>query len=314
MFIAFWNLENLFDVETSTDRPDWLKSALHSELAGWTAQVLDTKLEQLTLGILAMNQGTGPDVLGVCEVENRAVLDKLVRKLNRAGRRYKVAHENSRDGRGIDVAVIYDGTLFSVTGRWSHWVMRRTGTRDLLQVNLKTRDAAADTLVLIVNHWPSRSGGEHASEPYRMLAGETLAYWHSRVWQELGRDAKIIAMGDFNDEPFNRSLTDYALADRERSKVLNARSAPRFLNLMLPLLAAEGTYVFDGRKNMLDQFLVSRGLLTATGRFRLREGAVSILRPPGVTGAPVRFNRPSDKSGINPSGFSDHFAIGLTLG
>ncbi|HCN75652.1 MAG TPA: endonuclease/exonuclease/phosphatase [Verrucomicrobiales bacterium] len=314
MFIAFWNLENLFDIETSTERQDWLKIRLGKELQGWTAAVLEAKLDQLAAGIKAMNSGAGPDVLGVCEVENRPVLEKLARKLNLPGRSYKVAHENSRDGRGIDVAVIYDGKLFTVDGKWSHWVMRRTGTRDLLQVNLKTRDAAAETLVVIVNHWPSRSGGEHASEPYRMLAGETLAYWHSRIWEVLGKDALIVAMGDFNDEPFNRSLTDYALADRERQKVLRAASAPRFLNLMLPLLAAEGSYVFDGRKNMLDQFLVSRGLLNATGRFRLRDVAVSIIRPPGVTGAPVRFSRPSETGGVNTAGYSDHFAIGLKLG
>ncbi|GAG02021.1 unnamed protein product, partial [marine sediment metagenome] len=91
-FIAWWNLENLFDVEGTPplDRPEWLASALASELRGWTAEVLAKKIAQLAWVIKQMNAGAGPDLLGVCEVENKNVLLKLVSALGDLGRNYQV--------------------------------------------------------------------------------------------------------------------------------------------------------------------------------------------------------------------------------
>ena len=77
-FIAWWNLENLFDVYNAPDRPDYLQSQLKSELKGWTEAVLTRKINQLKKVIERMNGGNGPDILGVCEVENAAVVNKLV--------------------------------------------------------------------------------------------------------------------------------------------------------------------------------------------------------------------------------------------
>ncbi len=77
-FIAFWNVENLFDVSTSNDRPEYLKKKLKNELKGWTAAVLKKKISQLVKIIVQMNDDTGPDILGLCEIENENVVAKLL--------------------------------------------------------------------------------------------------------------------------------------------------------------------------------------------------------------------------------------------
>ncbi|KAG2473020.1 MAG: hypothetical protein NPMRTHETA2_1540002 [Nitrosopumilales archaeon] len=110
-YVAWWNLENLFDLETAT-RTEKLKRALKGELDGWKKTVLDRKLSQLAKIIKKMNSDEGPDILGVCEVESKGVLKKLVNTLNLPSRRYKIAHDDTKDKRGIDVAFLYDGKKF----------------------------------------------------------------------------------------------------------------------------------------------------------------------------------------------------------
>lgn len=109
--IAWWNLENLFEVEGFSGRPEWLATKLQKELAGWTSDVLEKKLINLALVIKSMNGGSGPDLLGVCEVENESVLQKLISKLNLPSRNYQVVHADTQDQRGIDVAFLFDVTF-----------------------------------------------------------------------------------------------------------------------------------------------------------------------------------------------------------
>ncbi len=120
------------------------------------------------------------------------------------------------DQRGIDVAFIYDSSLFTAEDQFSHFVMRRTATRDLFQVNFRTSKGR----LLVGNHWLSRSGGDPRSAGYRAIAGETLAYFHQRIVEVQDKQTPVLAMGDFNDEPFDPSLVGYALAIRSRTKVM----------------------------------------------------------------------------------------------
>ncbi len=316
-FVAFWNVENLFDVEDWPGRPAWLQKRLAKELKGWTRPVLDRKLAKLAEIIGLMNDRRGPDILGVCEVESRHVLDRLVDALKPLGRAYAIAHADTGDQRGIDVAFLYDGDRFQAGETFSHVILKRTATRDLFQVNFRTTPGGRD-LIVIGNHWPSRSGGQLESEPYRMLAGETLAYWHERILEEKGGDVAIVVMGDFNDEPFDSSITQYALAVRDRAKVLNARERPLLLNLMWPLLGAgRATLHFDNWANLLDQFMISRGLVTGKSGFGVRDGSVRIEALPQMTRkgdypGPIRFGRPSS-SGFTGEGYSDHFPVSVVI-
>ncbi|MCH8013110.1 MAG: endonuclease/exonuclease/phosphatase family protein [Candidatus Marinimicrobia bacterium] len=314
-FIAWWNLENLFDVEGSPDRPDYVAKRLASELKGWTAEVLDKKIAQLSWVIKQMNDGQGPDILGVCEVENENVVERLSRSLRGLGRRYKVIHHDTSDGRGIDVAFIYDEKKYDWDRKVYHYeVMKRSATRDILQASLTTSQGTE--LIIIGNHWPSRSGGQYKTAPYRMMVGETLSYWLKRIQEIKGTDAAIFVMGDFNDEPYSRSLTDYALSTMSRNRVVYGRN-PYLYNVMWPLLGERrASYVFGSEPLMIDQILVSKGIAKKTGLFALDDSKVGIELYKGMVkgryDTPVRFGRPS--SGYNPDGFSDHLPISMVLG
>lgn len=131
-FVAFWNLENLFAPEGFASREPWLAQRLASDLNGWTQALFDTKIDQLASIIRQMNGAQGPDILGVCEVENAFVLQQLTARLNGQinTRNYAVAHvDSTQDRRGIDTAFVFDSPKYTVDPNaiFSHFVMRRTG-------------------------------------------------------------------------------------------------------------------------------------------------------------------------------------------
>ena len=136
--------------------------------------MLNKKLRQLAKIIKQMNGGAGPDILGVCEVENEKVLDKLIAKLSSLGRYYKTVHADTKDHRGIDVAFIYDAAKYKVKAGevFDHFIMKRNATRDILQASFYTKPDD-NRIVLMGNHWPSRRGGELESEPYQSHEGST---------------------------------------------------------------------------------------------------------------------------------------------
>ncbi len=313
LFLAFWNVENLFDIESAV-RPDKIQKIIAKDIVGWDKTFLDAKLRQLSVVIRSMNSGNGPDLLGVCEVENRNVLEKLTNQISiDGGREYRVAHADTSDNRGIDVAFLYDSDIASTSPdqTFQHWVVKRYATRELFQVNF-TLDGKK--FVLIGNHWPSRTSGQYESEPYRMVAGETLAYWIERIHDELGEDVGIIVMGDFNDEPFNRSVTEYALSTNDSRVVLKGRNQ-YLLNLMWPILAnGRGSHIYDGRWNLLDQILVSRAIVNGKCGWLVKDNAriegIEIMSHPNKPG-PRRFGiKPNER---DSGGFSDHFPVSVTL-
>jgi hypothetical protein len=216
-YVAWWNVENLFDEENSPRRTDKLARALGTSIVGWTPALRDQKIDQLAAVIAQMNDGAGPDLLGVCEVENEFVMDRLKDRVNALlpPRTYQVVHADTVDERGIDIAFLFDHPLFTAppTERFQHVVMRRTATREIFQVNFQTHRGR--TWAIFGNHWPSRSGGQMESAGYRAIAGETLAYFHQRVWEVHGDETPALALGDFNDEPFDSSLVQHALSTRQ---------------------------------------------------------------------------------------------------
>lgn len=309
-YIAWWNLENLFDTENAP-RSDKLRRSIQRELKGWNQKILDNKLSQLSKIVLQMNDKNGPDILGVCEVENKTVLEKLLTKINLSHRKYKIAHDDTDDGRGIDVAFIYDSNKFTLKKQFSHWIVKRNATRDIFQINLKIKNLEEE-MVCIGNHWPARIGGMLESEPYRIIAAETLSYFHQRILEEMGKDTPILVMGDFNDEPFNRSIIDYALSTNKSSKLKRARS-PKLFNLMWSLLAQGDATHHYGQGEILDQFMVSKGFLFNKSKLSIKEDSVKIEKFSEMIkrGKPQRFGRPSKK--YNKNGFSDHHPISLVM-
>jgi len=336
--VAFWNLENLFAPEGFPAREPWIAEAVRNDLMGWTQALFDQKVAQLASIIVQLKSGAGPDLLGVCEVENRFALQAVANQLNalRPARNYQLVHvDSTRDHRGIDTAFIYDANVLATNPLelFSHWVMRRTGTRDITQSTFIT--PAGNELIALANHWPSRSApvgrGPQYSAGFRATAGETLAYWHGRIREVKGNDAAIIAMGDFNDDPFADSLIIHALALRDRGDVTRAQIG-KFYNLSWRYLtqivtdhrgnqrSLDGTLYFDDDANVFDQVLVARGLLVGPGRLKAVDASARVEAFPEMVDhrvgqGPIRFGLPKGDaaSNVNTAGFSDHFPVSVQI-
>jgi len=314
-YIAWWNVENLFNEEKDPDRSEWLERQLKRELKGWTKTVLNKKLKQLAKIISKMNDNLGPDLLGLCEVEDERVLEKLIDALSSLNRNYGIALHEGEDKRGIDVAFIYDKDKFTAAEQFTRRITKRNATRDIFQVNFTTR--LGKDLILIGNHWPARMPSTYESEPYRIIAGETLSYWVKRITEIKGKDVCILAMGDFNDEPFSRSMTDYAMSSNNKLKVTNSRTSPKLFNLMAEEHGRGIGTINIGGPLMFDHLLASKGLIKSTSKFKVKKDSAMVENYPemayGSYKSPKRFGRPSNKNSYNPDGYSDHFPISVII-
>ncbi len=336
--VAFWNVENLFGPENHPHRIPWVTKDVGSDLNGWTPVLYQRKLAQLARIIRQMKDGAGPDILGVCEVEDEYVLADLVASLAPLlpNRNYGVVHATADlSFRGIDTALLYDMNRFNVDFSFvfNHFVMRRTGTRDILQATFRSI-ASGKELVVMANHWPSRHGGSGAesSSGFRATAGETLSYWHKRTFEEAPQRKRtsILALGDMNDDPWDRSLTINARATRERGDVERATSE-RFYNFTWEYLTTsvtdvnggertlEGTLYFKNNGKLFDQILANRPLLDSkTCDFKVINGSAGIIAFPEMVShrkgeGAIRFGLPKGNmsKNVNMDGFSDHFPVGI---
>ena len=206
--IAFYNLENLFDTINDTTIND--EASPMMELKSNKSNVYWDKIDKLGSVIVqigADKANTSPTLLGVSEVENLSVLEDLVKSERLKKKGYGIIHYDSPDKRGIDVALLYQKRYFKPVFHEAfnpniYRNNRKVYTRDQLLVSGYLDD---ELIHVIVNHWPSRSGGEAKSRPLR----EKAAYQNTKIIAQV-RDkdpnAKIIIMGDFNDDPTNSSF------------------------------------------------------------------------------------------------------------
>ena len=347
--IAFWNLQNLFDITISEIAADLGFTPWN----GWTEDVLNQKIENLAAVINKMHDGEKPDLLGVCEIENKNLAEKLIDAIGRKD--YKVAHVDSPDIRGIDTSLIYSSDVFELDGNpFGHLVHLRYRTRDVFEVPLHVKANGAK-LTVLVNHWPSRGQGKFESEPYRL----TVASHTGRIVDELLKlpridfmdlpddeisleilndlwNRNVLLMGDFNDEPFDRSIMDFMQASSgidhleepvKKSPGQKIPSPSSYLNKQSYLFNCmwkemgkpdNGTYYFSGATNsmnMLDQFMVSKGLYFGEQGLKFNQQSVEIFRPSimasGSKKRPKKFE--FDKKRIKRNGFSDHFPITATI-
>jgi len=312
--IMFYNVENLFDI---TDDPETLDEEFTpgSEKA-WDAEKYEKKLEDIAAVILAVDKKDLPEIIGLCEVENRKVLEDLsaVRSLRKGN--YGIIHYDSPDERGIDCALLYNKEKFSISSSNAIPVSfpfdSTETTRDILHVEGQTNDG--QTLHLFVNHWSSRWEGERETRPKRLYCAVTLRKAVDAIMNR-EPDAGIIIMGDFNDEPTNRSVFEMLLANNKRK---NAGDRELF-NLMYDLhnKDGEGTYNFRGKWNMLDQIIISRSLLKKGKGLRTDYDAARILKEDFM----LYYNEERRQSIPNRTyggpeyygGISDHFPVYITL-
>ena len=204
--IVFYNVENLFDVynDSLTNDDEFTPEGERN----WNNYKFYKKLNNLSKVIISIGEWNPPSVIGFCEIENRFVLNKLIYETPLKSIDYKIIHAESPDRRGIDVAFLYRESRFvplfysPIPINFPDDTLSKT--RDILYV--KGVLAEADTVHFFVNHWPSRYGGYEDSKPRRIFVASVL---RSKVDSILSvnRDPNIIIMGDFNDEPWDESIS-----------------------------------------------------------------------------------------------------------
>lgn len=312
--VMFYNVENLFDTADNPDTEDE-EFTPESEKA-WDMERYEKKLDDIASVIRAVNSDELPEIVGLCEVENRKVLEDLVQTRDLKRGNYAIVHHESPDTRGIDCALLYNMQEFRVLSSEAipvHFPFDSSlTTRDILYVEGKTADN--ETLHLFVNHWSSRYGGQRESEPKRIYCAVTLRKAVDRIMNRQP-EAKIIIMGDFNDEPTNRSVFEMLLANNKRK---NAGDRELY-NLMYDAhnVRGEGSYNYRGNWNMLDQIIVSRTLLTDTRGWHCGYEDGRILK------AEFLLYHDEERQEYVPSrtyggpnyygGFSDHLPVYVTL-
>jgi hypothetical protein len=264
--VAFYNVENLFDVEDDpNNRGD--DEFLPEGPYNWTREKYEKKLDNLAEVISQLGREyspLGPAAIGVSEVENRKVLEDLVKRPAIAEMGLEIIHEDSPDRRGIDVAMLYNPRLFSPEGyRLIPFVGEDTGyvSRDQLLVSGRL---AGERLHLMVGHWPSRYGGDKSS-PLRESAAAIAKAVSDSLCEAEGGMSKLLIMGDLNDDPTNRSVR----------KVLNARKHINevdrcgLYNPMWRLYEQGiGSLAYQGKWSLFDQIIVSHGLLQDPSQLR----------------------------------------------
>ncbi|MCU4163015.1 endonuclease/exonuclease/phosphatase family protein [Carboxylicivirga caseinilyticus] len=247
--IMFYNVENLFDCEDDSltlDDEFTFEGDYH-----WSYNRYKQKLNQISKVILNVNQWNYPSIIGLCEIENAKVLNQLIYETGLNNLNFKFIHYNSPDRRGIDVALLYSQSKFTVLS--SHPINLTDPTS-----NFYTRDAlyvkgvalSRDTLHLIVNHWPSKRGGETASAGKRIRVAGIIKSVTDSI-QLLEKDANIILMGDFNDELDSEAIQlllkeggFHSLVDQNKILLHNIG----------------GSHKFQGQWSLIDHILISSHL------------------------------------------------------
>jgi len=256
--VVSYNVENLFDTINSPAYDD--DEFTPSGTKAWTYERYNKKLNDLARVILSIPGKELPAVVGLAEIENRKVLEDLseIRGLRRA--EYAIVHEDGQDPRGIECALLYRPDLFKYK---SHEYVPIEDPidpdylyRGILHVHGKGPDGSS--LHIFVNHWKSRSGGQKETERQRMYSAITLRKQMDMLMARES-DFKVIIMGDFNDEPTNRSLINGLSALNKRRNI----QMGDYYNLFYDLhnIEGRGTYNYQGTWNMLDHMIVSYNLL-----------------------------------------------------
>lgn len=254
--IMFYNVENLFDVFDDSLTLD--DEFLPSSDKHWTKKRYEDKIRNIYKVIAAVGGYEPPEIVALCEVENKTVLYDLIRNTPLSKYPYKIIHKESPDRRGIDVAILYRTDKLDLLAR-EFIRIRDPGnsgfrTRDIVYV--KVVSDKSDTLHVFANHWPSRRGGIHRSESKRVLAATVLRDKIDSLVEEHENPA-IVITGDFNDDPDNKSILEILIRTGSviRMPLIN-------LSMELKEECKCGTLKYKGNWNMFDQFIVSEVLLS----------------------------------------------------
>lgn len=313
--IGFYNFENLFDTLDAPDVRD--EEFTPSGSNAWDTKKYLEKLHNLSRVVSELGTQVTPDgvaVLGVSEVENRKVLEDFVQQPLIKDRNYQIVHHDSPDERGIDVALLYNPKYFKVLGTrvMPLMIYRDNGERDFTRdVLLVSGLFDGEPIHVMVNHWPSRSGGEAASQPFRNAAAMICKAAADSLMKE-DPFAKILIMGDLNDDPISPSVRKILNAQPEKESVRRGSLYNPMYNLFRKGI---GTLAYRDAWSLFDQILLSYGLVTKrSGGYKFYKVFIHnepyLLQSTGqFAGYPFR----TFGGGAYLGGYSDHFAVYVAL-
>ncbi|MDL5512974.1 endonuclease/exonuclease/phosphatase family protein [Arenibacter sp. M-2] len=313
--VAFYNLENLFD--TFNDSLTYDDDRTPTGKDNWTLERYNQKIHNLSKVLSEIGSPdapSSPDIIGLCELENRQVVEDLTNHPHLRDKGYGIVHFDSPDERGIDVALLYKKTAFLPTS----FISRRL----LLSNEEDYRDYTRDQLVVsglldgeemhfIVNHWPSRSGGEARSKPYRLEAARLNKRIIDSI-SKLGPEVKIISMGDFNDDPIDDSLKKIL---KTRGKLFNLENSDLYNPMEQLYKKGIGSLAYRDQWNLFDQIFFTANITRKLpGQYYFWKAGV--YNPPYLIdkkgqykGYPLR----TYAGGSYTAGYSDHFPVYIHL-
>jgi hypothetical protein len=304
----FYNTENLFDTydDSVTDDNDFLPDGLMR----WNLTRYDKKISSLYKTIIAAGEWDPPVVIGLCEIENRRVLEDLIFKTYLSKFQYGIIHEDSPDRRGIDVCLLYRRKNADIIS-YTYWIPEelkneKFKSRSILYVRMAI---GSDTLHFIVNHWPSRRGGVLAGEDYRFRIAKMIREKIDSIFDCNRSGSKIILLGDFNCTPEDPIIKSLVYSSDTTRSLINLSGS---LEEKIP-----GTYRYMGRWEMIDQVIVSKELLES------KEGLFTEFKLLNVFNPDFLMKKDPKYPGLIPfstysgyryqGGFSDHLPVILDL-
>ena len=311
--IGFYNLENLFDTidDPITDDVEFTPNGPSK----WDSKKYTSKLEHMATVIAQIGDEIvkgGPVIVGVSEIENRQVVVDLTNTPPLKGMGYEVAHFDSPDKRGVDVALIYQTKSFKLLDSKPHPLhiagMPDFFTRDILEVKGLLD---GDPITVLVNHWPSRSRGEKESAPLRNAAADLCRSIADSILK-INPSAKIVIMGDLNDDPTDESLTKHL---KIVTKPENAKTGDLFDPMWQMFKDGAGSLAYQDSWNLFDQIIVSDGLLKNENsgyrfyRARIFNKKFIFEKEGQYKGYPFR----TFAGGVYQNGYSDHCPVYIFL-
>ncbi len=295
--VAFYNVENLFHpLNDSLVNDD---EFTENGSKNWNYFRYRKKLINIYKVLIAMGRKQPPAIIGLCEVENVWTVKDLIEKTPLSAFNYKFIHKESPDERGIDVAFLYDQQVFEPFYYNPIALILEAGntTRDILHVKGIVHDS--DTFHFFINHWPSRWGGQLATEPYRVRAAQTLKQTTDSILN-VNPAANILVIGDLNDTPNNKSI-QYLTSAKDSS------AETSLINLMQKsFYKGEGTITTTSpftQWHLFDQIICSR-----SAGSKIKNAQAYIFKPEWLLDAKRRpwrtYQGPAYKGG-----FSDHLPV-----
>lgn len=309
--IGFYNLENLFDTIPGPNDTEFTPEGANRFTSSRYWHKMNNMADVISQIGSEMFPG-GPAILGVCEIENRTVLEDLTQNTKLKESKYDIVHYDSPDARGVDVGLIYRPDFFTVTSSRSARLVipdnPKFKSRDQLVV---TGLLDGEQIHIIVAHWPSRRGGEKRSLPFRIAAANLTKSIIDSI-QQTEPNAKIIFMGDLNDDPDSKSIVS-TLGAKQSSK--NLKPGELF-NTMFDLYKnGIGSLAYQDSWNLFDNLIISQPLVSEDKTnwvfFKSKVFNKPFLQQSSgqFAGYPFRTYVGNNFTG----GYSDHFPVYLFL-